>query len=283
MKPPSYLRQLAAPPRAAAGVAMLAPPRFLFRPSPPPSEFTVIEQRATGPQLPWRVAPRPGLPAPAASEPVPTMPGNPARASRSAPHRSREVEAPGAAPAPDRQPALARPRPPSQTRMTAAAGQIEAPRAATKPPARGPASQGAAPPRREPPRIERTALRSAPQPTALSIYPAPPTLRNRALPAYSAAPPLTAQPPRSAPVPPPVVVPLTPPTPPPRDPVTERTAAAVRIGTLEVRVVAPGAAPVLAAAVPTPGATPAAPDLRRADTSIARLARGFAVFGLGQA
>lgn len=317
MKRPLYLRQIAAPPRIGGGVPRLTPPRLLFRPGPRAPGLTVIEERANDPQPPHRLAARPGVPFAArpTPEPIPALPELPGRASRlpgsRVPHPVRQSGPPvTAARVPYPQPASTGPR--LQNPIQGAAEHLGMPRGVVRsglplqspppvadaplaaPPVIGkrapdePAGPRAAASRRETqgaPRGKSTApldLLSPDLPRGVAPpipnLPARPTLA----PVIQQAAPAVR--PRS-PEPPPVITPLVPPVPLPPTPVADRASPTVRIGTLEIRVVAPAAAPVPVALLP---AHPRARSVSRlasngTSANANRLARGYGAFGLSQA
>ena len=294
MKPPSYLRQIAAPPRAAGDLAMLAPPRMLYRPSPAQSEFTVIEERATEPQLPRRVIARssPPVATPTVPEPIAPMAGTTPVVSRppvstvASPSRQPASSA-ATAPVAQPPPAATRPDTRSEVPMQVPRGRFEVPHRAIEPASSGPPSRRAETSRVEPPAAPRAVPASPLHPGPAPPAPrgiAPPTITPHVLREERAVPLGRPRlPDRTPPPAPPVIMPLAPPAPPPQGPTTDRPTAAVRIGTLEVRVVAPSGAPVPVAPMPALAATRAAPAPSQIGIPVARLARGFGAFGLSQA
>lgn len=292
MARPSYLRQIAASRRSAAGTVTLAPPRVLFRPSPAPLELTLIEQRAASPQIRRPVAALPNPPLAAAAPMtalLPTLPNAPARATptsmpRALP-RSPEIAATTATAAMRDSPPVAMRAPMRpQAQRPSSARESEAPHAAASPPGKL-ASRAATMPQSEALRAEPIALRHPAAVPALPFRRASPTHEQPAPRQIPITPPVMSRPAARAPMPTsPTIVPLKPPLPPPRGgPIAERSAAAVCIGTLEVRVVAPPTISAPVAPQPVPVTPSAAPAPRRTDTPTARLARTFGAFGLSQA
>jgi neural Wiskott-Aldrich syndrome protein len=315
MKRPSYLRQIAAP-AAGEGIARLAPPSLLFRPSP--AAFTVIEADL---QALHRASLRPSVPLTAAPapEPFPVSPQIPAHSIRPPSSRvlrpAHRIAAAADEPVPDKHPAVADPHPPLNTPISVdtehlgvqrvmalprrslrssapvASAPSKVPSVTAKPAPVESADRRAEVPRRE---TERAAgskstaadfLASVPELPAGLLPPIPdlrvqPTKSPRAQPTTPAVPPGSSVP---APAPPPLISSLAPPAPPPRMPMTERKSAGVRIGTLEIRVVAPATAPVPVLPLPAqpPGRYASRPTGKATDTN--RLARGFSAFGLSQA
>jgi hypothetical protein len=304
MKRPSYLRQIAVPPRAD-GIVRLAPPRLLFRPSPATPGFTVVEEHAVNPQTARRAAiepaaPRATSPTPA---PLPALPETPAGSIRPPavhiPRAACGIAAPAAGPAPGPQP-TSDPHPPLPSPISAAAKHSKVPPVIARPglPLPSPIRDGGLPaaplavteaalqgPARrrtegEPQRILR-AKPTAPPPSVPAAesprgFP-PPIPAPRAQPAKPAELP---RPPDLALAPPPAVSLLVPPTPPARRPTAERASPGVHIGTLQIRVVAPAAAATPIVPLPAP---PSASRPMRSASSTERLARGYGAYGLSQA
>lgn len=291
MRRPSYFSRIATKASARGAVAVLAPPRLLFRPSIGVPEVQEIEARSEARAPTTPVTPRRTVAAAARTAAAPARGALPSAASVAA----SRAEAPLSSP-PDRvtEPAsamLAATIPPRSSAAPGAAsaapgvalqvplpasgtGQAQATPAVPTPPgspaARPPGRAAAwvsnvsrtdrgtppdpAPGRSEPPRAKPP--RSDREHLPRRIEPSPPP--RRAYPQNEAAArPVLAPPP--APPPPPAA-----PSPPPR----------LHIGTLEVRVLPP--APPQAAA-PRPVLRG---PVRRA--AAGPIARGFGVFGLGQ-
>jgi hypothetical protein len=319
MKRPSYLRQIAACPRSADDIAALVPPRLFFRPSPARPGFTIIEERADL-QLQRAGAAQPGLPlaTPLAPEPIANLPELAVELIRpSALNLHRTAGDIAAATAAGlvlgQQPVYAGPRPPIKTPIAAAMEHLDAPRVVARPDMslQSPIQavndpREAQPMVAKPPPDDRVSRRAkapgletqrAPRdnPTLplhsvpASEFPFPrPILGGGAQPtstrgAQPIAPAARPRPPGPIPTPPSTTSSLVPPAPLPRTSMAERASPAVRIGTLEVRVIAPAATPVAVEPVPALPATRPASRLTGSAIGTRRLARGFGSFGLSQA
>jgi hypothetical protein len=314
-----YLRQIAAPQRTAGGVMRLTPPRVLFRPSPAPPGFTVIEEHTADRETPRHVALPVGKPNVSllSPEPIPTLPemsANLIRPTTPPPllRPAREITATTAAErAPSPQPAVTDRRSPSPTRIPAATDHLDVPRVVihprrpletpipvavtpsviAQPAADEPSDQHTEAPRHETqsvPRGKPTApVHSVPEPK-LPQGPPSPIADLRARPtaapgARSEAPEARQRPAHLTPAPPLFISPRVPPAPAPRTSLADRASPAVHIGALEIRVVAPAAASRPVAPLSAHSPVRPAPRITSRATDTNRLARGFGAFGLSQA
>lgn len=289
MARPSYLRRIAGLLRNETWAVRLSPPPLPFRPGLTAADFMVVDQHV-------HVAPRPF--APVVRDLAPTERTAPSMATRSGgPMPMSPTAAPAVVPkVPPAAPAAATPdiqakrddTPPreivrtehstriTQVLRTVAASEGQSPRPADAAPSllEAPARDALKAPTTE----QRNVAQSQdtppaaalgmpladlpPRPTAVSVIPA-------------AAQQRCAAPAAPRPVPLPALVP---PRPAVAARTAERMASSVQIGVLEVKV-APAARAT--AAMPTPAA-PARTTVLRAAAPVARLARGYAAFGLTQ-
>ncbi len=307
MKRPSYLQRVAPGAQGRTGMAVLTPPRLLFRPS---ATQDLIDIAAPAPQRDHGDPRRPAAPPGASWDAAPVTTGARAPAiavtqasQPPAPARTDITARPPHLPAPPRanpQPVVQarwdmappetpqQPRAPKQSALEHHTLAPGAPRPVptARPPAQPP-RDGAPPPRPIQPAPPPLAAHEKPagpgSPASLAQIAAAARLDPPRTTAAATAPPQTARssetahsqpsPKRAETLAPPSLQPL-PASPPPR-PLRERPASGLHIGTIEIHV-APPPPPQPAARAPLRQAA------RPAAAPRGRIARGFGVFGLGQ-